>query len=388
MSMKRYQIVLAALAMGAMCCALWSCGPKPIKPESVMDTPQNHYKQGLREIDKSNLDAAMEEFNRAKGIDKKYALAFSGIGLVYALKGDFEKAIDNADDAIELDGKSAEAHVMMGRILTIQRKGDKWWEDAIKEYDKAIELAPNADMAWYYKGDTYKMAYKFADAATAFRKVIELKGEYAKQANEAWEVVQKIERAAPGTEVGSKIALIPQISRADLTVLFMEEMKLKELMDKRRQKVYDTGFKAPDNPQEFKQPGAPQAAAATDIDNHWAKNWIKDVIDLDVPGLKPFPDHTFKPNDLITRADFALVIQNIIIMISNDQSIATKYFGEQSHFPDVRSDHYAYNAIALCAERGIMQAQLDGTFGIDQKVAGADALLTIRKLQDALKLEF
>jgi outer membrane protein assembly factor BamD (BamD/ComL family) len=376
------------LAVAAMMCALWGCGPKPIKPESIMDTPQNHYKQGLREIDKGNLDGAMEEFNRAKGIDKKYALAFSGIGLVYALKGDFEKALDNADDAIELDGKSAEAYVMKGRILTIQRKGDKWWEDAVEQFDKAIKLAPNADMAYYYKGDTYKMAYKFADAATAFRKVIELKGEYAKQANEAWEVVQKIERAAPGTDVGSKIALISQICRADLTVLFLEEMKLKELMDKRRKKTYDTGFKAPDNPQEFKQPDAPQAVAATDIESHWAKSWIKDVIAIDVPGLQPFPDHTFKPNDLITKADFALVIQNIIIMISNDPAIATKYVGEQSHFPDVRSDHYAYNAIALCAERGIMQAELDGEFGIARNVTGADALLTIRKLQDALKLEF
>jgi tetratricopeptide (TPR) repeat protein len=386
--MNRQKITVVLMLVTALAFTLKCCGPKPIKKESILDTPDNHYKQGLRELEKGNLDAALEEFNRAKGIDKKYALAYAGIGLVWAEKGDFDKALKSVDEALDLDDKSAEAYVIKGRILTKRRKGDDWLEDAVKQYDKAIKLAPNSGMAYYYKGTTYKMAYKFSEAATAYRKVIEIKGEYAKKANEEWAVVQKIERAAPGTKVGSKIALIEKIDRADLAVLLMEELKLQEVLDKRRKKNYDTGYQAPENPQEFKQPEAPQAEAATDIANHWAKNWIKDIIALDMPGLKPFPDHTFKPDDLITRGQFAMAIQDVLILISNDDKLATKYMGEESHFPDVRSDHYAYNAIALCSERGIMKANLDGSFGIENPVSGADALLTIRELQNALRQEF
>jgi len=74
----------------------------------------------------------------------------------------------------------------------------------------------------FYLGIAHKEAYAFGDAANAFSKVIALKGDYAKEANDEWELMQKIQRAAPGTKIGMKIALIPEIDRADLAVLFIE----------------------------------------------------------------------------------------------------------------------------------------------------------------------
>ena len=179
--MKQKILVVLGLTIGLFGLLLFgNCGPKPIKQESVLDTPENHYKQGLRELEKGNLDAAMEEFNRAKGIDKKYGLAYAGLGLVWAEKGDFDKALDCVDKAIDLtDDKSAEAYVIKGRILTKRRKGDDWWEDAVKQYKKAIKIDSNSGMAYYYMGNTYKVAYEFSKAEQAYRKVIELKGEYA-----------------------------------------------------------------------------------------------------------------------------------------------------------------------------------------------------------------
>jgi len=101
-----------------------------------------------------------------------------------------------------------------------------------------------------------------------------------------------------------------------------------------------------------------------------------------------YPDHTFRPDELMTRAEFALLIQNILIMETHDESLATKYFGEESHFPDVNSSHPAYNAIVLCVNRGIMKTKMDGSFGMTDYVSGADALLTIRDFQNALRMTF
>ena len=42
-----------------------------------------------------------------------------------------------------------------------------------------------------------------------------------------------------------------------------------------------------------------------------------------------------------------------MIMVTGDESLATKYIGENSRFPDVRSSHYAYNAISLMVDRGM-----------------------------------
>jgi hypothetical protein len=214
-----------------------------------------------------------------------------------------------------------------------------------------------------------------------------LKGDYAKEANAEWELVQKIQRASPGTKIGAKIALIEEIDRADLAVLFVEELKLLEILEKKRPKVYDTRFRPPDDPTEMQTMEKKEMEVATDIANHWAKNWIENVIKAGA--MDVFPDHTFRPDDKIIRSNYAMFLQNILMVVTGDETIATKYIGTPSRFPDVNASHYAYNAICLAVDRGFMKADpMDGAFGISQTVSGADALLVLRDFQNALRITF
>lgn len=372
-------VLIIAMTMG--------CGPKPIKEASVLDTPDNHFNQGMREFDRGNLTEAANEFQRAIALDPNYAEGFSGLALVAAKSGDFKKAYSFADKGIGKNKKSVDARVIKGRIITMERKGDDWVKKAVKEFDNALKINPNSAKALFYKGEAYKDAYMFGQAANAFRRVIELKGDFAKEANSEWELVQKIQRAAPGTKVGAKIALIKEIDRADLAVLLMEELKLMDIIEKKRPKTYDTGFKAPEDPTKMQTSQVVQAAEITDINNHWAKNWIKDIVKA--RGMDVFPDHTFRPDEKITRANYAMIMQNILIMATGDESLATKYIGQPSRFPDVNPSHFAYNAICLMTDRGIMHAdKMTGAFHLNDKVSGADALLIIRDFQNALRMTF
>ena len=365
------------------------CGPKPIKKESVLDTPGNHFNRGMVEFDKGNLNAALDEFQRAKSLNPDYAQAFSGMALVYAKKGDFKKAYDLADKGIDKNSKSIDCRIIKGRVITIQRKGDDWVKKAAKEFDRALKLNPNSSKAWYYLGITYKQGFQFGNSVDAFRKVVELKGAFSTEANAEWELVQKIERAKPGSKIGAKIALISKIDRADLAVLLMEELKLMTLIEKKRPKVYDTQFRAPDDPTKLDATKVTQMEAATDIKGHWANNWIKDMIKAQVSGLEPYPDHTFRPDENITRANYAQVMQGIMIMVTGDESLATKYIGENSRFPDVPGTHFAYNAMALMVDRGIMSAdKISGAFQLNKNMSGADALLAIRDFQNAIRITF
>jgi tetratricopeptide (TPR) repeat protein len=366
-----------------------ACGPKPIKQESLLDTPDNHYNQGMREFDRGELDKAMGEFTRALNLNPNYAEAFSGQALVWAQKGDFDQALSLADKGIDKNNKSGDARIIKGRVLVMQRKGETedWLNKAVKEFDEALKVNPNNAKALFYKGEAFKDAYAFGDAATAFSKVIELKGDYALEANNEWALVQKIQRAAPGTKVGMKIALINEIDRADLAVLLMEELKLMDILQKKRPKTYDTGFKAPEDPTKMQTSTTEQMAEVTDVANHWAKNWIEDIVKE--RGMDVFPDHTFRPDELITRANYAMIIQNILIMATGDESLATKYIGTPSRFPDINPSHYAYNAICLVVDRGIMSAdKMTGAFDLNNKISGADALLVIRDFQNALRMTF
>ncbi len=392
--------VLSIILVGALLISVIGCGPKPIKEQSVLDTPENHFSRGMIEFEKGNLGAAMKEFERAKALNPDYGEAYSGMGLVFAAqavkasdqkatKKLFEQAYDMADKGIDKNDKSLDVHIIKGRIITMERKGDDWVEKAAKAFKKATKINPNSDKAWYYLGLTYKQGFQFSDAVDAFRKVVALKGEYAEKANAEWEIVQKIERAKPGTKVGAKVALIDKIDRADLAVLLMEELKLMTLIEKKRPRVYDNSFQAPDDPTKMQGTSVVAMEDATDIKGHWAESWIREAIKARIGGLEPYPDHTFKPDEPITRANYAKVMESVMIMVTGDESLATKYIGENSRFPDVRSSHYAYNAIALMVDRGIMKAdKITGEFRLNDTMSGADALLAIRDFQNALRITF
>jgi len=384
--MKRKLIVILPLCV-IIFTLIFGCGPKPLPPASVLDTPDNHFNQGLRELDRGNLTEAEAEFNKSVQLDPDYAEGYSGLGLVWATRNDFKKAHDFADKGLDKNKNSIDARIIKGRIITMERKGDDWVKNAIKEFDKASEINPNSDKPLYYKGTTYKQAYMFRESENVFSQVVSMKGDFAKAANEEWSLVQKIVRAAPGTKVGAKIALIKEIDRADLAVLFMEELKLLEIIEKKRPKEYDTSFQAPDDPTKMETSQTTQMADATDIDTHWAKNWIKDIVQA--KGMDVYPDHTFRPDEKITRSNYAMMIQNILIMATGDEALATKYIGTQSRFPDVNASHFAYNAVCLSVDRGIMQAdKMTGAFEMNKTVSGADALLIIRDFQNALRMTF
>ena len=376
--------VLLGIVFGLV---LSGCGPKPIQEESFLDTPDNHYAQGNRKLAAGQLDAAAEEFGRATALDPNYPGGYIGMGLVMAEKGDFDKAFEFVDKGIGKNDKFIDGPIAKGRIIVKERKGEDWLKNAINQYDKALKINPNSEKAMYYTGDAYKNAYEFGKAADAYSKVIAIKGDFAKDANVQWELVQKIQRAAPGTKIGAKIALMPEIDRADVAVLFAEELKLMELLQKRQPKVYDTKFHPPADPTQMDVNKRETMAAVTDDGTHWAKNWIEDIIKTGA--IDVFPDHTFRPDELITRANYAVFIQNILTAVTQDQSLATKYIGTPSRFPDVNASHYAYNAICLAVDRGIMKADtMDGSFGMTKSISGADALLIIRDFQNALRMTF
>jgi hypothetical protein len=125
----------------------------------------------------------------------------------------------------------------------------------------------------------------------------------------------------------------------------------------------------------------------TDIDGHWAKNFIRDIADLNIRGLEPYPDHTFHPDELVNRGEFAMMVEDAIIAILGDASLATKHIGTESRFPDVNPSHPSYNAVCNAVDKGILDAEMNGEFGLDQSVSGPDALLAIRKLKDLNKID-
>ena len=363
-----------------------ACAPKARPPEAVLDTPEHHVTSGNKFLDAKKTDDALREFNLAKSLDPEFSPAYAGIALVYACKGDFEKSLDNIDDAIdyaETDEHKLCANIAKIRIYTMGNKkiSDKWLKSAKKAYKKAIKLDAESSAACYFMAIAYKTDYNFGNSAQLLRKVLELEKEYVEEANKEYEVIQKIERAMPGTKVGKQIALLDKITRADVSALFIEELEIDRLFKRKTPEIFDASYKNPEK--KFDTGQYVKTPPATDIENHVLKTDIDAVIKIGIKGLQPGPDHTFQPYAYITRAEFAMMIEDILIKINNDSNLATKFIGSTSPFPDLRSSLSYYNAAMVCTTRGIMKAQdlSTGEFKPMGDVSGADALLSLRELK-------
>lgn len=376
-----------------------SCAPKGRAPVSQLDTPDHHFAVGMKLLNQEKFGNAQREFELALELDPKYAKAHAGVGLARAYQADYKggfAALDKAWSFANTDEERLFIHIGHIRINTLShaycmqvgtvcKRVDKdWLEVSRGEFDKALQIDPASSAAYYYMGLCYKAALDVGQASQMFSKVLELKKEYISEADQQWNLMQKIQRAMPGSITGKQIAFVEKITRADAAALFMEELKIDTLYRKRTLKTFDTGFKNPE-----KAAVKPKAAALpADIVNHPLKADIEGMIEIGVRGLEVYPDGLFRPNDLVERAAYAMMIEDILIKVSGDSGLATRFIGSPSPFPDLRSDLPYFNAVMVVTTRQIMGAQdiTSGEFVPMGPVPGADALLIIRKIREALKI--
>ena len=365
------------------------CGPKARKPQAELDTPEHHVSSGHKLLDAGHARDALKEFELAKSLDPDYSPAYAGIGLALGILGDFEKgrdAMKKANSLAKGDDQKFTVHLGFMRLYTICRDkvGDKWLKKVTDHFKDAVKIAPDNSAPHYYMGVAYKLNRDLDMAKAQLAKVLEIQDGFMAEADSEFQIIQRIERAIPGARV-AEIALLEKISRADVAALFIEELEVDELFKRRTAKQFDTGYKAPSN--DFKTGEWVTVPKATDIGTHVLKTDIEAVMGVGIKGLQPYPDHTFQPDKMITRAEFAIMIEDILSKMSAENSMATRNFGGSSPFPDVRSDQYFFNAIMTCTTRGIMKAKdiATGEFVPMDTVSGAEALNSVRELKIQLE---
>lgn len=372
-------------------------GPKARVSTGEMDTPEHHVFTGLKLIDQEKFADAQREFELALELNNKYSKAYSGMGLAKAYQKDFTQALEQMDMAwkyAQTDDEKLAVHIGYIRVNTLSKatcmkigvdceQDTGWMDKCLASFDAAVKLNPKSAAAYYFMGMAHKTALEFGKASAMFDAVLQIKGDYVSQADAQWELVQKIQRAMPGTVTGKKIALVEQITRADAAALFMEELKIDILYKKRTPKTFDTSFKDPEKAAQKANTGK---VTASDIADHPLRSDIEGILEIGVRGLEVGPQGAFLPNEVLNRAEYAMMLEDILIKVTGDNTLATKFIGSKSLFPDLREDLPYFNAVMVVTSRGIMGADLtSGEFAPLKPVAGVDALLIIRKIKEELK---
>ncbi|MGI6307778.1 MAG: S-layer homology domain-containing protein [Dethiobacteria bacterium] len=113
-------------------------------------------------------------------------------------------------------------------------------------------------------------------------------------------------------------------------------------------------------------PVPPVLPALTDIAGHWAEANIKALVVKDA--ITGYPDQTFKPNNNITRAEFATVLVKAFEL----ESKTGKVFNDTA-------GHWAKDAIATAAGHGIVNGYSDTTFGPNDNITREQMAVMIVK---------
>jgi tetratricopeptide (TPR) repeat protein len=387
------------IALGALLAGLLTACAKRHPAVTETDTPERRVASGMRSFEQGHLDEAQGEFDQALGMDSQFGPAYVGKGLVLGVKAsrseepkerarittDAFSSLKNGKRYAASDEQRVQAYVAYIRIHTLLKDKD-WLTDAEENLRYATAIDRGASAPYFFMGEAYKQAHRFGDAAGMYRKVLDLGRGFTAEARGASELMDKIRRAAPATEVGKQIGLADAITRADAAALFVQELKLGEVYARRGSGGSDVVPKPPKSGEQTESMVKPRQGGATDLASHPLGRDVEAVLPFEVRGLELYPDGTFHPNELVTRAEFALMLEDILIRATGGGNLTAQFTGKRSPFIDLPDDSPYFNAVMMCTGMGIMQPGdlKSREFRPMESVSGADALLAIRGLREYL----
>lgn len=365
----RFLIAAAVIVM------ISGCGKDALIKQTVADTPENNYAQGKDFLADEDLSSARASFERAVGLDAKFAPGYEGLALVSLAEGSLKDADKMARKSLSLDIKAPAGHVAYGRVLAA--KGDL--RAAHSKFRRAQKLDPKYLDSYFYQGQAYEDQGLYDEAESSYKKCQDIDRTYSR-ALKAWEKLQVTRRASAGMGPEyRKIARLPVISRADLSALLINELKLEKHIKRPKMKEKGPGFETPGQASRSKKSGA---AMYSDLADSWARGFIQRIINLGI--MEGYPDGTFRPTEEVTKGEFAMILTRVMVSAFGDEKLETQFVGQSSPYSDISDSSPVLNSVLITSSRSILKANMDGTFGVGDAVAGNEAIIALKKLESIL----
>ncbi|MFN6481410.1 MULTISPECIES: tetratricopeptide repeat protein [unclassified Nostoc] len=168
---KKLLLVLAGIA-GCIALGIVTWQLKSLQP--VSDAQQTLYREGEKKYEAGNYEGAIEDFNQAIELDPQNALAYNRRGDAYYRLGDYEQAQADSSQAILLNPQDANAYFDRGFAFSELGK----YKEAIADYTQAIKLNSKDAYAYYGRGLARAQSKDNKGAIEDFSKAIALKPQY------------------------------------------------------------------------------------------------------------------------------------------------------------------------------------------------------------------
>jgi tetratricopeptide (TPR) repeat protein len=147
-----------------------------IKPRHI----KSLYNRGRSYQELEKYDLAIEDFKAVLKLDPQNESAFLSIGQEMYRNEDYKSTLYYCNHVIELNKSSSMAYYIKARTLHKQGK----FRDAMQNYDKTINLAPDMGEAYLHRGALNLLMKKGTEACNDLKKAASLNVEGAQEALE------------------------------------------------------------------------------------------------------------------------------------------------------------------------------------------------------------
>ncbi len=138
--------------------------------------PQAYYYRALLQLELGENEAALEDLNKALEQNPHFPEAFAARGNVLLSLGRPVSAVEDFNKALQF-GLADEASVFINRGLAYFQMDI--YDLAEQDFQKALELDPESEAAWFNLGSLYLKQGRDEDALEAFNKVVALNPDMA-----------------------------------------------------------------------------------------------------------------------------------------------------------------------------------------------------------------
>jgi tetratricopeptide (TPR) repeat protein len=136
---------------------------------------ERFFESGFRKLEDIDYEGAIRDFTDALEQNALYAEAFYQRGRVYAGMGNTPKAIEDWEQAIEIEPEDSRVHIILSSILRERREYVK----ALASAFEGVKQNPGYYEAYYQRGNIYQLRKYFENAISDYTEAIRLNPKFA-----------------------------------------------------------------------------------------------------------------------------------------------------------------------------------------------------------------
>jgi tetratricopeptide (TPR) repeat protein len=358
---------------------------------------------GYRAMTDESYNKAMRNFNMALKIKKDYLHGMLGLGALYRVMGDNLKAFNVYGLALEKFPRQPEARMQYDIIrlketdkyllLARSYKNDGKFDPAWDNYKKALNYVQEEDFIFHEVGDFLTANKRYKDALTYLQRANDLRPnnpDYLKSLASALEKSGKPADARAYYKKALDLHPTDSVLRADVERVTRASQRIKTGENGREIQAMEKLTRAA--AAVYLEKNFPFLGEPDDSRNEIITDIIdnpdnRDIILMVKRGIfDTYSDHTFAPNQPLTRLDLAMLLDRLI-KHSTETGAQMKFDtkGIQLDISDIPMNTPSYSIIRRIVTLGLMSLQADKTFNANQTINGREFVLAVDHLTNLLE---